>query len=95
MASHDQRDPRVKVIDADMVGFGYPHSPPCGSREAALILLSAVCDSYNQYGPLKDDEIRVINLPGHGSFAYSKKNIKDTAADMATVVKWEDHVHRY
>ncbi len=95
MASREQKNKKVKVINADMEGFGYPHSPPCGSREATLILLSALCDSYKQDGPLQDDEIRIINLPGHGSFVYSKKNIDAVARDMSTIVQWEDHVHRY
>lgn len=94
-AQAEQDNLNVRVIEADMEGFGYPHSPPCGSREAALLLISALCDSYEEYGLLKDDEVRIINLPGHGSFTFSKKDIDKMAKDMATIVKWLRTVTRY
>lgn len=94
-AQSNQKNPNVRVIEADMKGFNYPHSPPCGSREAALLLVSALCDSYQKYGFLQDDEIRIINLPGHGSFTFSKKNIDIMAKDMATIVSWMRNVPRY
>lgn len=90
-----QENPNVRVIVADMEGFNYPHSPPCGSREAAFLLVSTLCDSYEKYGKLQEDEIRIINLPGHGSFTFSKKNIDIMAQDMATVVTWMKAVPRY
>jgi hypothetical protein len=90
-----QKNQNVRVIEADMEGFNYPHSPPCGSREAAFLLISTLCDSYEKYGKLKDNEIRIINLPGHGSFTFSKKNIDVVAQDMATIVKWMKAVPRY
>ena len=94
-ASSQQDDPHVRVIEADMKGFDYPHSPPCGSREAALLLISALCDSYENYGKLQDEETRIINLPGHGSFTFSKKDIDKMAKDMATVVNWLEKVPRH
>lgn len=68
----------IRVTEGDMAYFGYPHTPPCGSFEAASLILKGQIDLYQKYGPPKSkDEIRAILLPGHGTFFYGYNGLSN------------------
>lgn len=90
------QDPRVKIVPLDLERFNFRHSPPCGSREGFLLLLSQVFKSYEIYGrPESPDEIRGVILPGHGSFLWGYRGIKSLADGIVGRVEFNDHVPQF
>ena len=91
----DQHDPGIKVVMPDLAKFGYRHSPPCGSRESAMLFIDQVIASYHQYGhPASDDEVRLITLPGHGCYAWGYNGIRNLADSVVNKVDFEEEIPR-
>lgn len=95
-AKLEQQSKDIKVISADMSYFGFPHTPPCGSREAALLLLKGQYDLYQRYGlPQSKDEIWVVILPGHGSVAIGHNNMHHLTYRITHDTDYEPYVSKF
>lgn len=95
-AELEQKSKSIKVIIADMAYFGFPHTPPCGSREAALLLVKGYCDLYQRYGlPQSKDEIGVVILPGHGSVAIGHSGMAHLTHMLTQEMEFEPFVSKY
>lgn len=83
-AGEKQRDPQVRVIEMEMSRFGFKHSPGCGSREAALYMVCQLISGYQKNDvPTSNEEIWVINIPGHGCCLLGRRGMKQLADAIA------------
>lgn len=91
-----QESKSIKVINADMAYFGFSHTPPCGSREAALLPVKGYFDLYQRYGlPKSSDEIWIIILPGHGVVAIGHSGMAHLTYRITHDTDFEPFVPKY
>lgn len=86
----------LALAQEDMRRFGFFHTPPCGSAEAAIFLLRQVYRSYELYGfPQNINEMRFAHLPGHGVLAWGYNGMEKLAEQFAYRVQFKPHVARW